>query len=556
MASEERYNDDFLDEEVDHVIPYDGPEIKFSHIIADNAGLRPYQADMKKEVYDQWDKTPNVMLQMPTGTGKTVVFTSIVKDILSWCKDNDSNAKILIIAHRKELIEQASRKLGKIPHGIIQSTHQQHLYRQVQVASIQTFVSRRNYEKMRRLNVGFIIIDEAHHSMASGYQKLWDMFPNSRKLGVTATPWRMDHSGFTSIFGALVLSKSVEWFVNKGYLSNYDYISIRRDSEIQHSINGIDKYGVDGDYKEAELSRMFDKDHIRAQLFKSYAQFVKGSKGIIYAIDRQHAANICSLYASHGVRICMIDGTTPAAERAELINDFKAGRIEVIVNVNIFSEGFDCPDIEFIQLARPTKSLTMYLQQVGRGLRISDGKERSVILDNVGLYNRFGTPMANRHWRHHFLGYDNDGDGFIDGSGIMRDIIFGDPHSPDYEEDDEEMTVVERAVGSKQVRDESADSAAALSRYNVFRQNGLYGVCDRRNRVTVPPIYEEMHPYCNGYIPFKQNGKWGIMLFDGTVKVRPKYFNIGPFIDGKAVVQNTADSEPYCINDKLERIEP
>ena len=538
-------NEEYLDSEVEQVQAYAGPAIRFSHIDANEDGLRPYQSDLKHKVYKEWDHYNNVMLQMPTGTGKTIVFTSIVCDVQRWCMAHQPEAKILIVAHRKELIEQASDKLGRLLHGIIQSGKPMHLDRMVQVASIQTFMSHRNYDTMSGLNFCFIIIDEAHHSMAPGYQKLWEMFPQSKKLGVTATPWRMSHSGFTSLYGSIVLSRSIEWFVNEGYLANYDYISIHRTSEIQRSINDINRYGVDGDYLESELSNLFDKDKIRAQLYKSYNKFVVGKKGIIYAIDRRHAAHICELYASHGVSICMIDGTTPANERKELISLFKAGEKEVIVNVNIFSEGFDCPDIEFIQLARPTKSLSLYLQQVGRGLRISAGKERTVILDNVGLYNRFGTPMANRRWIHHFKGTDLTGEGFNDGTGIGRDICFGEERETDYSEDDEEMFIVEHAEGASQVRLDEANLAASLSDYNVFRKNGLYGVCDRHNRIIVPPIYEAMHPYCNGYIPFKQEGKWGIMLKNGTVKVKSKYFLIGPFVDGKAEVQNTEDSRKY-----------
>jgi superfamily II DNA or RNA helicase len=415
-------------------------------------------------------------------------------------------------------------------------------------------MSRRQYQTMRRQRFDFIIIDEAHHSMASGYQKLWEMFPNSKILGVTATPWRMNHSGFLSLFGDIVLAPSVEWFVRQGYLANYDYISIKRSSQLQRDINAIDRYGVDGDYLEAELSALFDKGKIRAELYKSYKKYAEGKKGIIYAIDRQHAANICSLYASHGVRICMVDGTTPAAERQQMIDLFKEGKIQVIVNVNIFSEGFDCPDIEFIQLARPTKSLSLYLQQVGRGLRISANKERSIILDNVGLYNRFGTPMANRRWRYHFDGHDG-GEGFNDGTGIRRDVaIVEREFNPDYSEDDEEMLVVEHADGKDQRYADDALKSMQLGDYNVFRQNGLYGVCDRKNRILIPPIYEDMHPYCNGYIPFKQDGLWGIMLKNGTVKVRAKYFWIGPFEDGVAEVRNTSESDLYHINCELERI--
>ena len=556
MMNMDLMHDTYLDQEVEVVQPFEQPSICFNRIDANDDGLRPYQAEMKHAVYTLWDRMNNVMLQMPTGTGKTIVFTSIVKDIRRWCIKNSPNSKILIVAHRKELIQQASNKLDKIPHGIIQSGVPQSLHHAIQVASIQTFMSRRHYEQMRKEQFDFIIIDEAHHSMASGYQKLWDMFPLSKKLGVTATPWRMSHSGFRSLFDDIILSRSIEWFVTNGYLSNYDYVSIRRNSETQRTINGINRFGVDGDYLESELSNIFDKDKIRAELYKSYRQFAEGRKGIIYAIDRKHAANIRDMYASHGISICMIDGTTPARERQEMIDDFRSGKIQIIVNVNIFSEGFDCPDVEFIQLARPTKSLSLYLQQVGRGLRISKNKQISIILDNVGLYNRFGTPMANRHWRHHFIGSNESGEGYNDGTEIRRDICFGDEteRETDYSEDDEEMLVVEHAEGSKQTRPDEANSAAKLSEYNVFRKNGLYGLCDKRNRTLIPPIFEAMHPYCNGYIPFKQNGLWGIMLCNGTIKVKPKYYYIGPFIDGKAEVQNTKDSPKYFINDKLERI--
>ena len=549
--------EDYLDQEVERVEAFAGPAIQFSHIEGDITGLRPYQKQMKNEVYSLWDKMDNLMIQMPTGTGKTIVFTSVVRDIQRWCKVHSPESKILIVAHRKELITQASGKLKDIAHGIIMSGVKQELHHMVQVASIQTFMSCRNYDTMRHYRFDFIIIDEAHHSIASGYQKLWEMYPHSKKLGVTATPWRMNHCGFRSLFSEIVLSKPIEWFVNEHYLSNYDYISIRRNSETQKTVNSIDRYGVDGDYLEAELSNVFDCDHIRAELYKSYKKFAEGKKGIIYAIDRRHAANIQDLYASHGVSIRMIDGTTPADERQNIIDDFKAGIVSVIVNVNIFSEGFDCPDIEFIQLARPTRSLTMYLQQVGRGLRISEGKEKSLILDNVGLYNRFGTPMANRHWRHHFNGSETRGeDGWNDGGLLTKDIDIYD-REPDYSEGDEEMEVVEHAEGKKQIRSsESEDTEQGIGEYNVFRdrKTGLYGVCDRRNRTIVPPMYEEMHPYYKGYIPFKLNGKWGIMLKNGTVKVKPKYFFIGPFKEGLAEVKNTEESESYYINSKLERV--
>lgn len=530
--------------------------VRYSDIETKDPILFCYQEEMKHHVFTKWDTIDNVMVQMPTGTGKTILFASIVRDIRNWIIANGSDSHILILSHVRELIHQAADKLKRrgIDAGIIMSGVPQNLNKIVQVASIQTFMSPKNRDRMAREHFDFIIIDEAHHSMAPRYQDLWDLFPKSKKLGVTATPWRMDHSGFTSIFDDIVISYPIEWFVKEGYLSNYDYISIAPNSDIQHEINSIDRIGADGDYLEEELINRFDKDSIRAKLYESYSQFCKGKKGIIYAINRQHAANIKMTYAANGVSIEMIDGTTPKTVREELLEDFRAGRLQVIVNVNIFSEGFDCPDIEFIQLARPTKSLAMFLQQIGRGLRISKDKDKSLILDNVGLYNRFGTPMANRRWHYHFVGHESDVSVYNDGSGITRDIVFAD-REPNYEEGNEQMTLVEHAEGGRQIRsDKSEDSNHGIGEYNVFKKHGRYGICSRSNRTIIPPIYEDMHPYHKGYIPFKLNGKWGIMLSNGVIKVKPKYFYIGEFEDGKAVVQNTENSEQYFINDKLERI--
>ena len=196
--------EEYLDQEVERVEAFSGPQIQFSHIEADNRGLRPYQQQMKEEVYSLWDKMDNLMVQMPTGTGKTIVFTSVVRDIQRWCKVHSRESKILIIAHRKELITQASDKLNDIPHGIMMSRTKQEMQNMVQVASIQTFMSCRNYETMRHYRFDFIIIDEAHHSIASGYQKLWEMYPHSKILGVTATPWRMNHCRFRSLFSQIV----------------------------------------------------------------------------------------------------------------------------------------------------------------------------------------------------------------------------------------------------------------------------------------------------------------------------------------------------------------
>lgn len=368
--------------------------------------LRPYQQKAKEQIFSAWDECNNVMFQMPTGTGKTRLFSSIIRDIKNWGVFNSTEVRILIIAHRIELIDQISENLEryKVSHGIIAGGKQRDLRHSVQVASVQTITHKSNQDLAEGLNVDFIIIDEAHHSVANSYKKLWQFYPNAKKLGVTATPWRMNNRGFQDIFDTLILSEPIIKFIEQGWLAPYNYYSINNNSSIQRDINSITEFDIEGDYKISALENCMDTFSVRAQLLNSYLKFAKGKKGIIYSISRKHSDHICEEFKKAGVNIVRIDSLTPKDERKIYVDRFKQGLIDIIVNVDIFSEGFDCPDIEFIQLARPTKSLVKYLQQVGRGLRPTRDKSRCIILDNVGLHFTFGLPNAERNWVESFEG--------------------------------------------------------------------------------------------------------------------------------------------------------
>ena len=382
---------------------------RYSEINKEDTTLRLYQQKGKREIFEAWDEVDSVMFQMPTGTGKTRLFTSIISDINKYSINRKEAVKILIIAHRTELIKQISESLKRyqVAHHLIVGGKEKNYYAPVVVASIQTITNSHNIERAKKLNVQFVIIDEAHHALAASYKKLWSMYPDAKRLGVTATPWRMNHQSFTDLFDKLILSMPVKDFINQGFLAPYKYFSLKDNSSIQKTIDDIelDRFG---EYKESSMEEKMDIGSIRAQLLDSYLSLAKGKKGIIYAINIVHAKHICEEYKNAGFKAVSIDSKTPAAEREDYVNKFKNGEIDIIVNVDIFSEGFDCPDIEFIQLARPTRSLVKYLQQVGRGLRITKNKQNCVILDNVGMYSRFGLPDARRHWKHHFLGQDID----------------------------------------------------------------------------------------------------------------------------------------------------
>ena len=251
---------------------------------------------------------------------------------------------------------------------------------------------------------GMIVIDEAHHSLAKTYKGMWDRFPKAKFLGLTATPCRLNGKGFTDLFDVLVQSWSVPEFISKGRLATYDFVSIKSDGVTQRLIDSLQKRGADGDYQNKEMDMLLNKKPSIERLYRSLEEFGKDRKGIVYAINISHAQKITKLYQENGVKAIAIDSKTPATERQQDIEAFKKGDIQVLVNVDIFSEGFDCPDVEFVQLARPTLSLAKYLQMVGRGLRVAKGKKNCVIIDNVGLYRVFGLPSQVWNWNAMFEG--------------------------------------------------------------------------------------------------------------------------------------------------------
>ena len=251
---------------------------------------------------------------------------------------------------------------------------------------------------------GMIVIDEAHHALAKTYKGMWDRFPKAKFLGLTATPCRLNGKGFTDLFDVLVQSWSVPEFISKGRLATYDFVSIKSDGVTQRLIDSLQKRGADGDYQNKEMDMLLNKKPSIERLYQSLEEFGKDRKGIVYAINISHAQKITKLYQENGVKAIAIDSKTPATERQQDIEAFKKGDIQVLVNVDIFSEGFDCPDVEFVQLARPTLSLAKYLQMVGRGLRVAKGKNNCVIIDNVGLYRVFGLPSQVWNWNAMFEG--------------------------------------------------------------------------------------------------------------------------------------------------------
>ena len=395
--------------------------------------LYDYQLDMKRRIDEAFKSHQSVMVQMPTGTGKTVLLAEQVKSEERRVK----NPCVWIVVHRRELVEQIEETLAK---QLDSSLFTLHSSLKPRVFSIQ-WLSRHYQELEERPSL--IVIDEAHHALAKTYAEMMNAYPEARKLGVTATPCRLNKRGFTDLFEVLLTSHSISNFIKDGYLSDFDYVSLNPSSEDQKKIDSMSKRATDGDYSIAEMQEVLDCKPSIGRLYQTIKDFAAGKKGIVYAINIEHAEHIAEYYRERGLNAVAISSKTPAEERKAIIERFKntnyhelstnyslkntnyhefknqhscSGKrlyepsatsqnpIRILVNVDLFGEGFDCPDIEFIQLARPTLSLAKYLQMVGRGLRVANSKECCIILDNVGLYRLFGLPNAERDWQAMFLG--------------------------------------------------------------------------------------------------------------------------------------------------------
>lgn len=386
--------------------------------------LYDYQLEIKLQIEASFETHQSVMVQMPTGTGKTVLLASIVKDE----ERRVEQPCVWIVAHRRELVEQIENTLVKMLEKEEVQTVVKNVAAQVsslKVMSIQWLSH--HYQELDEQPT-LIVIDEAHHAVAKTYEEVMNAYPNAKKLGVTATPCRLTKRGFTDLFEVLLCSHSIPKFIKEGYLSDFDYISLNPNSEDQKKIDGLEKRAADGDYNIAEMQEVLDCKPSIGRLYQTIKDFAAGKKGIVYAINIEHAEHIAKYYREQGLAAVAISSKTPKEERRRMIELFKEGSagdkpycaslslittvgqdetpkgIQILVNVDLFGEGFDCPDVEFIQLARPTLSLAKYLQMVGRGLRVAKGKECCTLLDNVGLYRLFGLPTTDWDWSAMFLG--------------------------------------------------------------------------------------------------------------------------------------------------------
>lgn len=333
--------------------------------------LRPYQRQACNSVFTEWYRKgrKRTLLTLPTGTGKTVVFSKLAE-----YEVRTKGHKVLILAHRNVLLEQASDKLSSITglESFLEKGPNKCMKNDapVVVASIQT-MNKRRLENISPDRFDTIIIDEAHHVMSPGYRNLLEHFPDCQVLGVTATPDRMDEQSLMEVFESLAFEYSIKEAIEDGYLAKLKV----RHIPISISLAGVKKQA--GDYSERDLGIALDP--YLHEIAKNMAKTCKGRKTVVFLPLIATSQKFAALLENYGFSALEINGNTD--NKDEIYKAFKSGECDVLCNSMLLTEGWDCPEVDCVVVLRPTMSRALYVQMVGRGLRLADGKDNCLLLD-------------------------------------------------------------------------------------------------------------------------------------------------------------------------------
>jgi DNA repair protein RadD len=346
--------------------------------------LRPYQQQAVAAIRAAMARHRSVLFVLPTGGGKTVVFSHIAQQAAS--KGN----RIAVLVHRVELLEQASRSLNAmgVRHGLIAPGRSMDLSQPVQVCSVQTLA--RRLHKLPADLFRLLGVDEAHHSNAGTWARVLSHFQTARLLGVTATPCRTDGRGLGEWYGAMVLGPSPEWLTAEGYLA-----PARVFAPPGVVLQGLRKRM--GDYDMRQASDMLQAGQAMGDCLSHYRQHLEGRTAIAFCCSVAHAEAVADLFNRNGIPAASIDGTMPTTTRRDLLERLGTGSLKVLTSCALIGEGVDVPSVGGCILLRPTQSVALHLQMIGRCLRPQDGKQ-AVILDHVGNTNRLGHHLDEREW--------------------------------------------------------------------------------------------------------------------------------------------------------------
>lgn len=349
--------------------------------------LRDYQLNYTqktKELFSQ--NIQKILLVMPTGTGKTTVFSSLSKDWLSM------GSRVLIAVHRIELVDQIVERLATfdIQAGVMAGDEPFYPELPVQVGMIQSLFKYSDWIPE------YIVVDECHHSVAKTYLGLWERYPHTKILGVTATPVRLDGKGFSDLYEAMLNLYPLDYFFEKGYLVRpiHYFCGELPPSSLRDISSG-------GDYSLSRQTRHLVQSKALTSVVETYQRYSPGKKAVVFAASIQHSKMLTEEFQARGISAAHLDGDVEKGLRKKIIDGFRSGLYQVLLNFDLISEGFDCPDIDSVLIARRTKSLSTYIQIVGRCLRPDPkaGKEFGYVLDCSGQWLEHGFAGLDYPWQ-------------------------------------------------------------------------------------------------------------------------------------------------------------
>lgn len=348
--------------------------------------LRPYQQRAVNKIRQAIVAgCHSIMIQSPTGSGKGVMLSHII----DLCHQKGST--VLFLVHSKEILYQVSTYMDKwgIDHGIIKAGEKHEDWHPVQLASFQTIYRRMKSPNIKQADV--IIVDEAHHATAKTYHEVIKHFQRKLVLGFSATPSRQNGVGLGNLFDKLIQVATIRELTGLGYLA-----PVRVFAPVRPDLAGVRVTA--GDYQRDQLEAAMLKPGLVGDIVGHWKRYGDNRKTMVFATGVKHSLALCQLFTAAGITAAHVDGNTLKEDRESILEQFKAGAIQVIVNCMVFTEGVDVPDIGCVVLARPTKSLAMYLQMVGRGMRAVPGKTDCILLDHAGAVHEHGFPDEVTEW--------------------------------------------------------------------------------------------------------------------------------------------------------------